>query len=849
MKIELKELVSEPGLKPELLSPAGNMASLKAAIEQGCDAVYLGGTQFNARHGAENFTAETLPSVIDYCHLRGVKAYLTVNTLYGNEELTDVLTFASKMVEEGIDALIVQDIGFAKTIKSLYPKCALHASTQMTVQTADDARFLQALGFERAVLARELTLDEISEICLHGGLETEVFVHGAMCMGYSGQCLMSAFLGGRSGNRGQCAQPCRLPYSLSYNKTYGKIPRDKISCSKSQHYKNEKISHNRTITKGHLLSPKDLMAIDIIPELARLGVHGLKIEGRMKSPEYVGAVTRAYRRQLDSILDSENSLDEASLGKVSLGKVSLNKTSIEESRHTLAQVFNRGFSTGFFWGANANADDSMSVKNPQHTGILAGKVRSYDPKSRRCIVDVSIPLFPGDGIAIGTEIGTGINRIVKPGETYQFRLLSSAEVRPRTSEPRPGEPIYKTLDKSLTDTLKAQHEQDTRTIQATAQIFIAVSFPIRLTLSYTRPDGEVISVTASGELAQLAIDKPLSSENIIARLSKTGGTGVQLVFKQVEIHPNIFIPVSSLNQLRRSAIETLQEAIIQSYKATPKAAEFAKYPDLIVREASGKNIDNSITSPSKSLDFAIEVRSIAQLEAVFQVPNILGQMVRVYVASTILQDYYEEFYELCKTHNVPLFVALPRVAEKHAFSPLLSKLEVDGYLIRTWGQLQAVQDARIQNMQNVLDYSLHIYNQVALDTLQSWGDTFTLHPELPQHKAVAIQGETEYIIYGRLPWMITRRCPIRLYANCINGRDGGYILVDRKNAEYPIVTGCQLGSASPCMAELLGHQPIDYTRTLKTRTSLPFKSVRFIFTTETPEEIAQILHSSVKNKT
>ncbi len=260
-------------MKPELLAPAGNMAALRAAVQSGADAVYIGGEKFGARAGAENFSAAEMKKGVDYCHLYGVDVHTAVNTLIKEREIPELVRYTLELNKIGVDALIIHDIGAAKIIKSILPDMKLHASTQMTVTSIEGVRYLEKLGFDRVVLARELSEREIEYICKSSKAEIEVFVHGAICMCYSGQCLMSSILGGRSGNRGRCAQPCRLPYCLTEN--------------------------GKAVSEGYLLSPKDMALVNELNTLSRLGVSSLKIEGRLKSPGYVSAVTGVYRRCLD----------------------------------------------------------------------------------------------------------------------------------------------------------------------------------------------------------------------------------------------------------------------------------------------------------------------------------------------------------------------------------------------------------------------------------------------------------------------------------------------------------------------------------------------------------------------
>lgn len=288
---------------PELLSPVGDFECLKAAVQNGADAVYFGASEFSARASAKNFDLDELKKAIHYAKLRDVKTNLTLNTLIKNDEFEDAVFVASKAYEFGIDAIIVQDLGLAKFLINTFPDLPIHASTQMTVHNLEGVKILEKLGFKRVVLSRELSSVEIKDICKNSSVEIETFVHGALCMSYSGRCLFSSMIGGRSGNRGKCAQPCRLPYEL--------------------------VCDNSILDKGYLLSPRDLCALDFLPELVNSGVKCYKIEGRMKTPEYVATVTRIYRKYLDKIISNEPYIIE------------------DSDKKDLLQVFNRGnFSSG-----------------------------------------------------------------------------------------------------------------------------------------------------------------------------------------------------------------------------------------------------------------------------------------------------------------------------------------------------------------------------------------------------------------------------------------------------------------------------------------------------------------------
>lgn len=330
-------------IKPELLCPAGSWESMIAAVQNGADAVYLGGKAFSARAGASNFDDEQMRQAVDYCHLRGVRVYVTINTLIKQREMHNTLEFACFLYEIGVDALIIQDLGLARALAILMPDMPLHASTQMTVCDIQGVRALENMGFERIVLARELSANQIDKIKNETHAQLEVFVHGALCYCYSGQCLFSSILGGRSGNRGRCAQPCRLPYELID-------------------------SSNSVIKQGHLLSPKDLCLIEELPALSKIGVHSLKIEGRLKRAEYVAVVTQMYRKYID------------------------NQTPVRrEDINTLMNAFNRsGFTKAYFSGQIG--ESMMSYKTPTNTAgeqFPACVTETFHPNANFRKIDIS----------------------------------------------------------------------------------------------------------------------------------------------------------------------------------------------------------------------------------------------------------------------------------------------------------------------------------------------------------------------------------------------------------------------------------------------------------------------------
>ncbi|WP_058485048.1 U32 family peptidase [Defluviitalea phaphyphila] len=519
--------------KIELLAPAGIKESVIAAINNGCDAVYLGGKSFGARQYAGNFSIEEIKEMVDYCHLRDVRVYITVNTLYKQKELKVLFNFLNEIYKIGVDAFIVQDIGTAIQIKKLFPNIELHASTQMTIHDLYGVKFLETLGFKRVVLSREMSLEEIAYISKNTNLDIEVFVHGALCFSYSGQCLMSSIIGGRSGNRGRCAQPCRLPYKLFENK--------------------------KEVGEGYLLSPKDIQTLDYIPQLIEAGVTSFKIEGRMKRPEYVAGVVSTYRKYIDKYLENPK-------------YYSVENKDIKN----LAQVFNRGgFSKGYLY--QHSGKDMMSIESPKHKGIYLGKVIKYNKKTKKCIIDTKEPLEAGDGIEIWRRdkenIGTNISKASKAGEKITVYIKDTVKT---------GDLVYKTKDKVLLDKLKSSYKKDIRKKSIFAHIELKKHTPIKLQLW----DNEGTFIEVEGSNAEKADNQALSEERIKLQISKMGNTPFRLYTLTIDMDKDVYVHIKELNSLRRCGVEKFQKAIIEKSRRNSISLNysFSKKNDFIKKE-------------------------------------------------------------------------------------------------------------------------------------------------------------------------------------------------------------------------------------------------------------------------
>lgn len=493
--------------KVEILAPAGSMESLVAAINKGADAVYLGGNKFSARAYASNFDNDNMLKAVDYAHSYDVKIYVTLNTILKENEVEEAVRYVGYLYEIGVDALIIQDLGLLKRIKEEFPLMEVHASTQMTIHNGEAAVYFKDKGFHRIVLSREMTLEEIKYISKDLGIETEMFVHGAICVAYSGQCLMSSMIGGRSGNRGRCAQPCRMEYTL----------------------KGEKSGE----TKGHLLSPKDMCTIEDVEDIVETGVYSLKIEGRMKRAEYVAGVVDNYKKAVDKVLYNKKYDEQA-------------------GKRQLLQLFNRSGFTNAYLKKNTGKD-MMSFNSPKNSGISLGVV----DKSGDIVIKEDLAV--GDGIRYRDK-GFTLSKIVHNGKEVKSAKRGD-KVKLYPIDYKKGDELFKSLNKQLFDELEEYLKPYTKKIPLNAVVNFAVDKPVAIKINYKGNDYEVL-----GEVVQKAEKRPLDQERIKEALKKSGEVAFKIENIEFENFEDGFMRVSDLNNLRRDIIEKITKEVCRSYR-------------------------------------------------------------------------------------------------------------------------------------------------------------------------------------------------------------------------------------------------------------------------------------------
>lgn len=709
----------------ELLAPAGSMEALKAAVQNGADAVYFGGKRFSARASAANFDDEGLKEAIAYCRLRGVKTHITVNTLFREDELGAAVDYAKELYEMGADALIVQDFGFASAVRRLLPDFPLHASTQMTIHNRFGVAFLEANGFTRAVLARETPLSEIAYIAEHSKTEIEVFVHGALCVAYSGQCLMSSFIGGRSGNRGRCAQACRMPSTL-VDRTGRAV---------------EEFSNK------YLLSTRDLNTVDGIGKLKELGVHSVKIEGRMKRPEYVATIVSAYRQ----------AIDHGSKG------VS------EEKRKDVLQIFNREFTKGISFGAFGK--DFVSVERPNNRGVFLGEVQRISPNTM--YVELKEELGIGDGIEYegtdGKYHGFRSSTQGRAGELVSFRTPKDIS---RTTK------LYKTSSEDLLK--RALEFEESRFFPLDMSFRAKVGELPRLKVRSGECTAEVTGETPCERAEKRGIDPTRVEENLL----KLGGTVYSADDVEIDIDPDVFFPISVLNGLRREAIARLDLERLKTERKVPEV--FARDRELLFQKAAPNS--------GKIPELRASVRSMAQFKALN-----LNHYSRIYLD---FEEGLPEALEALKSSGKEAFLRWSPIMEARDFKGWMERLRdlpYDGILVANPGALQMARKGKaFRGKRIACDFPMNTMNSAAANFLKRRGaETVVPSLELNLRQIEALKSHTDVELeltgYGYVPLMYMEYCPMSLLKGCKDSRGcdrcglkTGYRLRDRKEYEFPL---------------------------------------------------------------
>ena len=705
----------------ELLSPVGDFECLKAAVQNGADSVYFGANLFSARAFAHNFDEAELKKAIEYAKLRGVKTNLTLNTLIKDNEFDNAIKLASKAYEFGIDAIIIQDLGLAKKLIELFPDLPMHGSTQMTIHNLNGALKLQELGFKRVVLSRELSLTEIEYICKNTSIEIECFVHGALCISYSGQCLFSSMLGGRSGNRGKCAGPCRLPYKL--------------------------IENDKAIDSGYLLNTRDLCGLEFLPQLINAGVDCLKIEGRMKSPEYVATVTNIYRKYID-LAYSKNDFN----------------INIEDKK-TLLQAFNRGnFSSGHL---DSSENRNLVFKEkPNNMGLFISIIQKYNPNKGHITLKIQEKLNIGDTISVGNENGSYkiselMNKNTNLKETQVGQTVTIGRMKGNI---KVGDKVYRLSSKELTTIAKESYKKEVKKTALNCTVSIKKNTPISINIkSYTK-NGIYKNLDISCKLdyiPEIAQNRPLDKETIIKQISKT--TDTPYYFKNINI-----------DELRRTALSNVENfAISKIHRQLPES-----FVDYISKETDSTTLNNmrnfnntkinSNATPKVSLLLNVlhsdwNYNKLENIDSIYiplkyftskkysPVLKIISKKFDTYIyMPTIIKSNYEN-----------LFLANAEEA--------VEKYNIQGFVISNIGNLNLLHSL-FNNLDEyykvIANYTFNVYNSETVLELKKLGiSSFTLSPELDKQTITSLCNynylQKELIVYGKVPLLNINYCLLR----------------------------------------------------------------------------------------
>ncbi len=747
--------------KVELLAPVGDWNCLKAAVQNDADAVYFGVEQFNARMYAANFNVEDMKQVIDYCKLRNVKTNLTLNTLLENCEFDNAVDLAKEAYKAGVDAIIVQDLGLAKYLIDNIPGLPIHASTQMTVHNLQGVLKLEKLGFDRVVLSRELSCEEIEYICKNCKVEIETFIHGALCICYSGQCLFSSVVGGRSGNRGKCAGPCRLPYEL-------------IS-------ENAETHERKSIDKGYLLSTKDLCGIAYLPRLIQAGVKCFKIEGRMKSPEYVATVTRIYRKYIDMVLNNDDFIID------------------EKDINDLMQVFNRGgFSDGHL--DSKHNRNLIFPEKPSNMGIYLGTIKKYNSNKGHITLQLEEDLELGDSISVSNEASKYLVSELMIKNVNQKKVSANTEVTigRMKGNIKVGDKVYRISSKALSDFAKASYDNcENKKIPLNCTVTIKKNTPISMEISTNKNTcyNELYSSIYVKEISNMipidALKTPISVERVVKQISKTTNTPFSFENITVLLDDGLYVPsISTLNELRRTALEKVEQEILSRAKRTLLDLS-RKSKESITYTPNVKNPEISVLFRQLDLDF-----DYTKLDK--------EKITNIYVS---LELFISKKYSKVISYfsdNYNLYIYVPSIIKTNYKNIALSTIEqavmiynIKGFIVSNIGDFELLKKYS-KDYEFIGNYTLNVFNNNTMEEYRKLGlSRITLSRELNQELIKEMLANaninTEMIVYGNLPLMASSYCFLgetnKCYPDCGTNckKNNKYYLKDRLGFNFRVV--------------------------------------------------------------
>lgn len=779
-------MVSGKARKIEILAPAGSVEGMKAAFHAGADAVYMGGSRFGARAYADNPDEEDLKRAIDYAHIHQRKLYLTLNTLMKDSELEEeVYDFLNPYYKEGLDAVIIQDFGLFSMLKQSFHGLPIHASTQMTITGTDMAKWLESQGMERIVLARELSADEIKKIRESTGIELEVFVQGALCYCYSGQCLMSSMIGGRSGNRGRCAQPCRLPYQTG---NLGKA--------------------------GFLLSPKDICTLQDIPELVGCGIDSFKIEGRMKKPEYAALTAMLYRHYTD--LYQEYGRE----------KFKIDEKDVER----LMDLYNRGGFSGGYLHQN-NGADMIFTERPNHMGLPVGQT------GKKGDIIAAVDLEKGDVLEIRSSDGK---------EDFQWTLGQSVpkggtfwpETGRNMKQNRcaPGMKAFRMRNPSLIGELHECHVRQELKENIYGRLRVVKDSPVMLTLKWSD-----VSVCLEGKRAETAKNQPMSEEQLKKPIQKTGNTPFAFEKLEVETDGLCYVPNQQLNELRREALEALERACLEKFRRCD--GRMLKGPSVQKRGPNQEAAVKLKISPTRGqtpLNVMLTgPETLRRGRMLTEYEDVQSVYVELHEAAG------EQFktVKILKKAGKEIYFCLPGIFREKDRERLEKYIQeaaslADGWLVRQMETFFLVRSI-VEGAKFVFDSGIYGMNHRAKDFLTGLGRIRLTAPAELNNTELKKLGceDMELVIYGHQQLMISAQCVKKTREGCTK-RPEMLQLTDRQHKHFYVYNECEF-----CYNKIYNGLPTMLMDKKKELQSLCPSSFRIHFTMETETQMSALLKS------
>ena len=739
--------------KVELMAPAGSFDALKAAVNAGANAVYLGGNRFGARHFANNFNNEELEKAISFAHLRDVKIYVTVNTLIADEEFEALSEYIKFLSDIRVDGIIVQDLGVLALSLSVAPDLPVLASTQLTVTNSEGVLLAEKMGFIRTVLARETSLKEMKLLCEKADSEIEAFVHGALCMSYSGQCLMSSLIGGRSGNRGQCAQPCRLPYVLIDDQ-------------------GNDYAHDFGMGK-YLLSPKDLNTLELIPELIDAGVASFKIEGRMKRPEYVAVVTDIYRKAIDSHVNEKFSLSN-------------------KMKKNIKQIFNRDFTTAYL--KENPGKEILSDKRPNNRGVQIGRINDFDREKGTITIKLEEDIALGDKVevwvSVGGRVSDSINEIKVNKKNVEKAFKGELATIRFPYNVSKNDRVFRVYDNDLMMFAQGFFQGNDDTISVSAHVLLKEGKPLQI--EFTDEKGNKGTGFANF-VTEKARKHALTQEKVLDQVSRLGNTDFYIENVDFEWEDGMMVPVSEINEARRQALENLKNARLDAF-LSPRKKNNTRF---LLPSEKQKEYEKTLLS--------VHVDSLDKIDVSLKNgADIIIFGGDSYNHHLFTKRDYIEAINLVHSKNKKIYIASPRIISESNLPFFLSSMETlrgnspDGLLVSSFGAFLGMQKLGLPLW---IDYTLNTFNAVATDLWGNLGvEGLTLSQELTLRQVNELNKRSllplECVVHARVEMMITEYCAV---GSVIGKKDTSsacnktcekrkYYLKDRKDELFPIVT-------------------------------------------------------------